>query len=131
MIDTKELRKIAKARLKDAEVLAASRRYEGAIYLCGYAVELALKTRICTTLKWAGFPSTKKEFEGYQTFKTHNLDVLLHLTGIEDRIKTQLFAEWSAVAEWDPESRYNPIGRVTSSDTHLMITSAKYLLAKL
>jgi len=54
--------------------------------------------------KWAGFPSTRKEFEGYHSFKTHDLDVLLHLTGIEGRIKTQLFAEWSAVAAWDPES---------------------------
>lgn len=131
MIDTKEIRNIIKARLKDAEVLAASRRYEGAIYLCGYAVELGLKRRICRTLKWPGFPSTKKEFEGYHSFKTHNLDVLLHLTGIEDRIKTQLLAEWSAVAQWDPESRYSPIGRASYSDAHLMISSAKSLLAKL
>ncbi len=51
MLDKKEVKKIARARLKDAEVLAASRRYEGAIYLCGYAVELGLKARICKTLK--------------------------------------------------------------------------------
>lgn len=55
MINKREIKKIAKARLKDAEVLAASRRYEGAIYLCGYAVELGLKARICLTLKWPGF----------------------------------------------------------------------------
>jgi hypothetical protein len=131
MIDTKKIKKIARARLKDAEVLAASSRNEGAIYLCGYAVELGLKARICRTLKWAGFPSTAKEFERYKSFKTHNLDVLLHLTGIEDRIKTQLLAEWSAVAEWDPESRYNPIGNASLSDANLMISSAKSLLAKL
>jgi hypothetical protein len=131
MIDTKNIKEIAKARLRDAEVLAASDRFEGAIYLCGYAVELGLKSRICKTLKWSGFPSSRKEFEGYQSFRTHNLDVLLHLTGIEDRIKTKLFAEWSAVAAWDPESRYNPVGNVSPSDAHLMISSAKLLLAKL
>ena len=131
MIDTKEIKKIAKARLKDAEVLVASRRYEGAIYLCGYAVELGLKARICKTLKWVGFPSTKKEFEGYHSFKTHNLDVLLHLTGIEDRIKTQLLAEWSAVTEWDPESRYNPIGNASPADAQLMVSAAKSLLDRL
>lgn len=131
MIDKKEIKKIAKARLKDAEVLAASQRYEGAIYLCGYAVELGLKARICRTLKWPGFPSTNKEFKEYLSFKTHNLDVLLHLTGIEDRIKTELLAEWSAVAEWDPESRYNPIGNASPSDAQLMISSATSLLAKL
>jgi len=131
MIDTKDIKKIAKARLKDAEALLASRRYEGAIYLCGYAVELGLKARICKTLKWAGFPSTRKEFEGYQSFKTHDLDVLLHLTGIEGRIKTQLFAQWSAVAAWDPESRYNSIGKASPTDAHLMVSAAKSLLVKL
>ncbi len=131
MLDKKEIKKIARARLKDAEVLAASRRYEGAIYICGYAVELGLKARICKTLKWFGYPSSNNEFKGYRSFKTHNLDVLLHLTGIEDRVKTALLAEWSAVTGWDPESRYNPIGNVSSHDAQLMISSAKTLLAKL
>ena len=131
MLDKKEIRKIARARLKEAEVLAASRRYEGAIYLCGYAVELALKARICKTLNWSGYPSSNNEFDKYRTFRTHNLDVLLHLTGIEDRVKTALLAEWSAVTEWDPESRYNPIGNISSYDAQLMISSAKALLAKL
>jgi HEPN domain-containing protein len=131
MLDKKEIKKIARARLEEAEVLAASRRYEGAIYLCGYAVELGLKARICKTLKWSGYPSSNNEFNKYRSFKTHDLDVLLHLTGIEDRVKSLLFVEWSAVTEWDPESRYNPIGNVSSHDAQLMISSAKALLAKL
>lgn len=131
MLDKKEIKKIAKARLKDAEVLVDSRRYDGAIYICGYAVELGLKARICKTLKWPGFPSTKNEFKDYRSFKTHNLDVLLHLTGIESKIKTELLAEWSAVAAWDPESRYNPIGNASPSDAQLMLSSASSLLAKL
>ncbi len=131
MISTKDIKNIAKARLKDAEVLAASRRFEGAIYLCGYAVELGLKARVCKTLKWPGFPGSTKEFQGYQSFKTHNLDILLHLTGIEDKIKTKLLADWSVVAAWDPESRYNPLGNVSVSDVQQMISSTKSLLAKL
>lgn len=131
MLEKKEIKKIAKARLKDAQVLVASRRYDGAIYLCGYAIELGLKARICRTLKWSGFPSTNNEFKDYRSFKTHNLDVLLHLTGIEEKIKRELFAEWSAVAEWDPETRYNPIGNASSSDAQLMLSSAASLLAKL
>jgi hypothetical protein len=42
MITTKDLRSIAKARLKDAEVLSDAKRYDGAVYLCGYAVEINL-----------------------------------------------------------------------------------------
>ncbi len=128
MIDRLDLKKIARARLKDAEVLLRSRRYDGAIYLCGYAVEIALKAKICTTLHWAGYPSTRGEFQNYQTFRTHNLDVLLSLSGVEEKIKTNFFTVWSAVAEWDPEARYKPIGSANKQDTELMIESAKTLL---
>jgi HEPN domain-containing protein len=131
MIARKDMKEIAEARLEDARVLAKQNRFEGAIYLCGYAVELGLKARICGTLHWAGWPSGGKEFDGYQSFRTHNLDVLLHLSGFEERIKTRLFAQWSAVAEWDPESRYNPVGRASRSDAYRMIRAAESLVDEL
>ena len=128
MIDKRDIKKIARARLKDADVLASKNRFEAAVYLCGYAVELGLKGRICKTLKWEGWPSEGREFHGYQSFKTHNLDVLLHLSGIEERIKTQLFVAWSTVARWDAESRYNPVGNASARDAYLMILAARVLL---
>lgn len=131
MIQEKELRRIASARLKDATALLNAKRYDGATYLCGYAIELTLKARICRTLKWPEFPSTNKEFENYRSFKVHNLDVLLHLSGKEDLVKTTLLAEWSAVAEWDPTSRYQSIGIVQKADAESMITATKTLLGSL
>ena len=71
MIATNDLKSTARARLRDAEVLLKAKRFEGAFYLCGYSVELALKTRSCRALKWPGFPETNKEFEGLQSIKTH------------------------------------------------------------
>ncbi|MGH9933419.1 MAG: HEPN domain-containing protein [Pyrinomonadaceae bacterium] len=88
MIEHGELLKIAEERLKDAEALLAAGRYDGAIYLGGYVVELALKSRICRTLNWKSFPQTTGEFQNYRSFKTHDLDVLLSLSGTEDKIKT-------------------------------------------
>jgi hypothetical protein len=35
MISTKDLRAIARARLRDAEVLLAAKRFDGAFYTCG------------------------------------------------------------------------------------------------
>ena len=131
MIPPIELRKIAGARLKDAEVLLRSGRHDGSVYLCGYSVEIALKARICRTLKWSGFPSTNKEFEGYQSFKTHNLDVLLRLSGVEAKIKTKLVAEWSAVGTWEPEARYRTIGSATAQDAAEMMRSAKAIMVAL
>lgn len=128
MILASELRKIARARLADAQALSRAKRFDGSVYLCGYAVELSLKYRICKTLGWNEFPSTPGEFRAYQTFRTHDLDVLLHLSGREARIKKQAFAEWSTVAEWDPEVRYRSIGSASKSDVDLMIKATTAVL---
>lgn len=131
MLATQEVRKIASARLRDAMVLLTAKRYDGAIYLCGYAVELALKARICKTLKWPGYPETYKEFEPLKSFRVHDLDVLLRLTGREAAVKASYFVEWSAVAAWNPEARYKPIGSANVDDAKLMLDSAAVLLKKI
>jgi HEPN domain-containing protein len=128
MIDRTELRKIARERLKDADALLAAKRYDGAIYLGGYVVELSLKSRICKNLSWKRFPQTGGEFKNYQSFRTHDLDVLLSLSGSEEKIKTRYLAEWSAVATWDPEARYNPIGSASKVDAELLVQAARTLL---
>ena len=51
MITLNELKTIAQVRLLDAEALITAERYDGAAYICGYAIELSLKARICKTLK--------------------------------------------------------------------------------
>lgn len=133
MISRSDLRKVAQGRLRDAEILLRNRRYDGAIYLCGYAVEIALKARICRTLHWASFPSMRGEFEGLNNLKTHNLDVLLRLSGREEAIlvRARLLREWSDVARWDPEIRYRPIGSATSGDAVSMIASTKAIMRQL
>jgi HEPN domain-containing protein len=126
-----DLRAIAEARLDDANVLLANNRFDGAGYLCGYAVELALKAQICTTLNWQGFPETGKEFENLGSFKTHKLEVLLRLSGQEQRIKSERFSEWSAVETWDPEARYKAVGHADPAQVELMVVSAILLLGAL
>ena len=128
MISRAELRQISRERLKDARVLLRAGRFDGAIYLGGYVVEVALKERVCRTLRWTGFPQTRNEFQNYQTFKTHNLDVLLSLSGVETLVKTKYLAEWSAAAAWDPEARYNPIGSASRADAELLVEAARTLL---
>jgi HEPN domain-containing protein len=127
VISAPDLRAIAAARLEDARVLLAAGRFDGAAYLCGYAVELALKARICETLGWSGFPETSKEFQPYQSLRTHSLEVLLTFTGQQHSVKANYLAEWSTVAAWDPESRYKPIGIVAETEAQRMINSATKL----
>lgn len=120
--------RMARGRLKDAQALLDAGRYDGAIYLGGYVVEIALKQRICKTLKWSGFPQTNKEFQGYQSFKTHDLNVLLSLSGMETQIKTNYVTEWSAMIIWDPELRYNLIGSTSKTAAEELIQAAQTLL---
>ena len=131
MLARTDLIKIARGKLKDAAVLCENRRYDGASYICGYAVELTLKARICKTLKWKGYPESNSKFQNYQSFRTHDLNVLLHLTGREEFVKTNYMVEWSGVNEWESKSRYNMTGSVTKEDTQLMIASAEILLKKI
>jgi len=128
MIPLAELDRIANARLDDAKALLAAGRYDGATYLCGYAVEVSLKARTCRILSWVDFPRTGSEFHAYKSFQTHELDVLLRLSGQEPRIKQEHFALWNAVAVWKAESRYNAIGTVQRSDAETMIDAADQLL---
>jgi len=131
MISVAELDDIARARIEDATALLTAGRFDGATYLCGYAVEVALKARICRTLNWTEFPSTGSEFQAYRSFQTHELDVLLRLSGQEARVKQNHFSLWNAVAVWKVESRYNVVGTARSDDAAAMIDAAEELLAVL
>jgi HEPN domain-containing protein len=131
MIKVGELDNIAKARIQDAKVLLAAGRFDGATYLCGYAVEVGLKARICRVLNWDEFPSTGGKFQAYRSFQTHELGVLLRLSGQEARIKQNQFAPWNVVAIWKVESRYNVVGTVLNSDAVAMIQAAEEILAVL
>jgi len=122
------LRQIAEARLTDAQQLFQAQRYDGAVYLCGYAIEIALKARICDTLNWPEFPEKNNEFKDLASFRTHNLDILLRLSGLEAQIKQTHMGDWSIVMTWDPEARYQPVGHVDSARAQSMIDSVKNLL---
>ena len=131
MIAVEELDRIARARLHDAKSLLAAGRFDGATYVCGYAVEVALKARICRTLNWSEFPATGGEFAAYKNFRTHELEVLLRLSGQEASIKQSHFSLWNVVAAWKADSRYNSIGTARQAATEALIQATDELLEAL
>ena len=68
-------RHLANQRLGDATILLASRkrRYNGAVYLGGYAIECSLKSAICILKNLPTLP---------EEYKTHAFDDLLIATGL-------------------------------------------------
>ncbi len=47
---------MAAARLDEAKILYANSKYDGAVYLGGYVLKLALKARICKLLNLSQYP---------------------------------------------------------------------------
>ena len=127
MVPRTDLVRRARAHLRDAEILASQQRNDGAVYLCGYAVEIALKARICRTLKWATFPAAAGT-DRFKSFLIHNLETLLLFSGVEDKIKPALATDWSIVKDWNPEQRYSPVGTQTQSGAEDMIAATRRIL---
>lgn len=101
----KALQELSRLRLREAEALYKARLYDGSVYLAGYAVELALKARICRILHVKEYPLTG---ELGRAFKVHSLDQLKVLAGLSAEIDVkknkELFDNWSKAVEGIPNS---------------------------
>jgi HEPN domain-containing protein len=103
-------------RLKEAQALYSAGFYDGAAYLCGYVIELALKARICKLLGVADYPDGGKY---KQVFAVHDFDQLSFLSGLRRKLLpgSQLSTNWSIASPWTPEQRYRPAGTFSQQDT--------------
>ena len=129
MIAISDLDGTAREYLRAAKLLRTRRSYDASVYLCGYAIGIALKARICRTLHWTtGFSETSTEFKLKSNLKTHDLEALLEFTGIQDKIKLRYFADWAIVNKWKPEQRYSPPGTKTPVEARDMIQATQSLL---
>jgi HEPN domain-containing protein len=121
-----ELREMAKTRLKEAKVLYDNGLYDGACYLAGYVIELALKARICKLLDINDYPPNGDISRAY---KIHDLDQLLRLAGLENKFNTaklanpNLLANWSLISLWNEQYRYRPIGTSIKVNTEHIINA--------
>lgn len=119
MVAYTDLKQIALTRFEEAKILRDNGYYDGAIYLCGYVVETALKARICKHLKQTHYPDTGPH---NNVFAVHDFDRLLMLSGLENHISLSnprmrtLWRNWSIVTSWKPNFRYTPIGSATLAD---------------
>lgn len=127
MLTAQNLYDLAKSRYDEAKILLDNHKPDGAVYLCGYAMELILKWKIIKTLEWDGYPEYRREFEGYTSFKVHNLDILLRLSGLEKKIQADngAFARWQIARTWNSEYRYREIGAISEEEAKDIIEATK------
>lgn len=120
-----ELKNLSKTRLKEVKALYNKRLYDGASYLAGYVIELALKARICKVLN-IDYPD---EGEISKSFKTHKLDILIKLGGLYNKFDDELNTNtnfkinWSLIKTWSEEFRYQPAGTNNQNDVEDLIAA--------
>jgi len=93
-------REIARARLLDAEALLRALRFDGAIYLAGYAIECQLKFAVCERRKILHLPAD---------FEIHDWDTLVEEASLRPAIESQKQSKLlydSLVDRWEPSLRY-------------------------
>jgi hypothetical protein len=135
MIDLSDFEDVAKARLEDAIVLTICDRYDGAIYLCGFAVEIAFKIKISKENQLTEFPETDVEFKSFPVnkIKTHSL---VHLRSLSPWIDKNLKINRNHQKRfdlirnnWDVSHRYKKLSGVDIQPTCLeLIEAVEYLL---
>lgn len=122
-----QLKNLALLRRQEAQVLFEARLYDGARYLAGYVLELALKARICRLLDFEEYPDTG-EFR--RLYATHDLDQLLKLSGLSRKLSLDggLFDSWSTAALWKPERRYDVPGSTKHEDVRDILAAIDQVL---
>lgn len=93
-------RVIGQLRLRDAAFLLRGGRYQGAIYVAGYAIECHLKFAVCERKGFIHLPAV---------LEVHDWDALLIAGGLSSEIQAErrMSGIYSALAEaWGPSLRY-------------------------
>lgn len=104
-----DLQTLAEARVADAEALLQAKRWAGAYYLLGYAVECGLKA--CAAKQFLLHEVPDKTV--VNDFYTHRLDKLLNISGakaaLDARVATDrsFQVKWNTVRDWTSDSRYD------------------------
>jgi hypothetical protein len=112
-MDRSHLQKLANERIAEAKVLLAAKKWSGAYYLAGYAVECGLKSCVLVRVGVsAEVIFSDRKFS--EKCWTHNLKQLVDLAGLTAALKADmvadqiLFSKWDTVKDWSEESRYTP-----------------------
>jgi hypothetical protein len=123
-----DLRKLVRVRLKEARILLIEKCFDGAYYLCGYAVECAIKACIAKKTRRHDFPDKKKVLESY----SHKLHDLIGVAGLKLDLEAILSADaifslnWTIAKDWTEESRYERHTEKKARDLYRAVTDRKH-----
>ena len=119
-----EFQELAEVRLVEAKSLLDQAMWNGAYYLAGYAVELALKACVIKSLMATdAFP--EKEFS--KDCYTHAVEKLVKLAKLDGPLTTamdadpDLRANWPVARDWSEAKRYHRIDKTEAEALYAAI----------
>lgn len=132
-MDRKAWQRLAKTRLQDSRALLGRKRWSAAYYLCGYAVECALKACLLRYLGESGalFGDDRSYLKSLADCWTHDLDKLVKLAGLEDgfeaarKSNAALKNNWVLTKDWDEASRYKEKTEIEARDLYRAVSDNK------
>jgi len=108
--------------------LLAAKKYDGAYYLAGYAIECALKSCVAKQVRKFDFPNKKLALESH----SHDLDQLLSVSRLkkmheqEKRTNADFNVNWLIVRDWSEQARYSTgRSRTDATDLYAAITARR------
>jgi len=127
-VNRTDFQRLANDRIADAKALLVAKRWAGAYYLAGYAVECALKACIAELMKAEEFPD--KTFA--EKCWTHNLPLLFGPAGLKTdfdaalKDSSDLRDNWDTVKDWNESRRYDRMTKAKAEGLYDAITDKKH-----
>ncbi len=124
-----EFQKLADLRVREAGVLLAAKCYDGAYYLCGYAVECALKACIARKTRRYDFPPPRALVDSYYT---HDLSRLLRAAELEKDFAEAratdpaLSDKWDILVLWSEQARYARSSKNQAAELYEAVTDPQH-----
>ena len=122
-----DFKNLAQIRIREANALLKNGRYEGAYYLCGYAIECGLKAYIAKKTKRYDFPDKKTVIDSYK----HDLSSLVGTAGLELKLDKEIEknskfeVNWGIVKDWSVVSRYEKHNEKEARDLFSAVSNKK------
>lgn len=127
-----DFKKLAIMRVKEARILIDSHGYSGAYYLCGYAIECAVKACYAKKIKKHEFPNRNTVNQIY----SHVLHDLIKVAELEKKSEDKkkidkIFATyWTIVNRWSSDSRYKFRREKEVKDLYKAVNDPKHGILK-
>lgn len=123
-----DFQKLSAARRREAKHLLDKRQFDGAYYLAGYTIELALKAVIAKSFLRHTWP----ELGFVNKIHTHDLGKLVEFAGLESIRKQEIAADpdflinWQTVKDWNEQSRYKRWSRSETENLYTAIANRRH-----